>query len=91
MECHSQEFSVLCFLVPCDWACFLCFIPMLDCVCAGSTAGFQYERFVRARAMGVPSVFSFCSPMDHRPNLLCWDKRLYKRINEFIEINLYLF
>ena len=34
---------------------------------------------------------SFCSPMDHRPNLLCWDKRLYKRINEFIEINLYLF
>ena len=27
---------------------------------------------------------SFCSPMDHRPNLLCWDKRLYKRINEFI-------
>ena len=58
------------------WACFLCFISMLDCVCAGSTAGFQYERFVRARAMGVPSVFSFCSPMDHRPNLLCWDKRL---------------
>ena len=71
-----KNFTVLCFLVPCDWACFLCFIPMLDCVFAGSTAGFQYERFVRARAMGVPSVFSFCSPMDHRPNLLCWDKRL---------------
>ena len=71
-----QEFTVLYFLVPCDWVCFLCIIPMLVCVCAGSTAGFQYERFVRARAMGVPSVFSFCSPMDHRPNLLCWDKRL---------------
>ena len=57
----------------------------LDLWVCGFHCGLSVRGIVRVRAMGVPSVLSFCSPMVHRPKLLCWDKRLWQRINEFIE------